>query len=136
MSNNQVTEFMENVEKGVSIEELILKTYMKIFVDNCEEFDKKRNSEKIIFNNKLIIPQISQIQDVLIRDIEENALNIIYGIKESDVSFDIIDKVLTDNLCEYRWSSFVCCDPQTKLYNEFKEEDDIGSANEYNSLLL
>lgn len=136
MSNNQVTEFMENVEKGVSIEELILKTYMKIFVDNCEEFDKKRNSEKIIFNNKLIIPQISQIQDVLIRDIEENALNIIYGIKESDVSFDIIDKVLTDNLCEYRWSSFVCCDPQTKLYNEFKDEDDIGSANEYNSLLL
>lgn len=136
MSNNQVTEFMENVEKGVSIEELILKTYMKIFVDNCEEFDKKRNSEKITLNNKLVIPQISQIQDVLIRDIEENALNIIYGIKESDISFDIIDKVLTDNLCEYRWSSFVCCDPQTKLYNEFKEEDDIGSANEYNSLLL
>ena len=126
MMNDNELQILEEEKEEDIVFKIIFNTYMEIFHENIDEMNKREK----IKEPKRAIPQISDIHQRIMDDIDEKALEIIYGVSKDMFSFEKINDILLNHNCVFRWSSFVVGDAQTRLFghemfDSFGEEYDL-----------
>lgn len=109
--------FDEASDSRMNAEKLIFDTYIEIFEENLKK--KKEFSDR-----SRVIPSISDIYNKLEYDFDTKALDIVLGVKRSDLQHARIAAFLTREKCVYRWSSVVCCQAQMTLFEDCDDYED------------